>query len=392
MLYQVLYALYTIATIVFGGVYLVGPFTIRHVAVFFFLLYMLIHYKGFPKDKTMTAYWLFIFLFGISSISNGFTEGFSKMLIANYLVCYVSFWATSILIEYHRSYHVFVYTFVAIGVISGIFTILQYFNVYWAFVVPDLLRTFTSEEMDQLSTLEGIIANQSLPGIFNRVDNGYYIAAATVLSTILYSKTRKLYTLIVWMFLVLSLYMVQQRAALFIGLSLSLLSLNFNLTKTHKRVVISVVIVGVLYIIGLNTDILSFLNDSRYADMTNTESRQDLWKIAYDYIMYHPFDANLFDFGKRYPDVAAHNLFLNAFLCCGMFGGLLILYILIVFSKRCVDIYKLRKSVKVEYYLAALAFIAFNFISLTHNNSVVNGNIVFWILATPMMTKLYLKN
>lgn len=390
MSYQILYSLYIIATIVFGGVYIIGPFTLRHIAVIVMIVYAIYHKYSLPIEKTMTVYILFVVFFGFSSISYGYGSEFLKAFIANYLVCYVSFWASKILIFKEKSYRAFIYTFIIIGIISSILVILQYHNVYWAFIIPDILRTFTEEDMDQLSSIGGIISGQSLPGLFNRVDNGYYLSIATILSLYLYSKSKKIISLTVWGFLMISLYMVQQRAAMIAGLLLSIIFLSHILTKSHKRIIFSIIAIFVVIILFNNID-YSLLEGSRYSLGADTGTRQELWKISYDYIVNHPFDANAYEFNKLHPDIAAHNLFLNAFLSCGIIGGSIVLYVVAVLCWRCYKMFKARNFIKPEYYLTSLAFLSFNFISLTHNNSVVNGNIVFWILATPLMLKVYNK-
>lgn len=389
MLYSIFYSFYIIAAIVFGGVYIAGPFTIRHIAVICMLVYAMTHSSSLPKEKTMTMYILFVICLGISDISYGYVEFFFKDLLANYLVCYVSYWATLILIEKKKSISVFIYTFIAIGIVSGVLVMLQYHDVYWAFIIPDILRTFTEEDMDQLTSIGGLIEGQSLPGLFNRVDNGYYLSIATILSLYIYNKYKSIVSLGFWGFLVVSLYMVQQRAAFFIGLSLSIVFLLQSLSKSHKLIIFSFIAIGIIIFIYHETDISTLLEGSRYSKGADTGTRQDLWKISYNYIIENPFNANAIDFDKRHPDIAAHNLFLNAFLSCGLIGGTIVLSVVAILCCRCIKIFKSRHYIKPEYILTTLAFISFNFVSLSHNNSVVNGNIVFWILATPLMIKQY---
>lgn len=389
MLYSIFYSLYIIATVVFGGVYIAGPFTIRHIAVAMMIVYAMTHSKSLPKEKAMAAYILFIVCLGISDISYGYTESFFKYLFAHYLVCYVSYWATLILIEKTRSIATFIYTFTAIGIASGALVMLQYHDVYWAFIIPDILRTFTEEDMEQLSSFGGLIEGQSLPGLFNRVDNGYYIAIATIASLYFYSKSRKIITLCAWLFLLVSLYMVQQRAALFIGLFLSIVFLVKELSRRQILLILILVAMGGFAFLYQNSDIISTLEDSRYMQGADTSSRHEHWNVTIDYIMENPLNANGNDFDKKHPTLAAHNLFLNAYLSCGLIGGSIVLFVFTILCYRSFKVYKIRDKIRPEYYLTTLAFLSFNFISLTHNNSLVNGNIVFWILATPLMIKQY---
>lgn len=391
MLFSIFYSIFIFSIVVLGGVYLVGPFTVRHIAVLCMFFFILIKRKHLPMEKTMFAYILFVVVFGISSISYGFTDEFYKTLIANYLVCYITYCATVYNIETQKTISSFIYTFIIIGILSGILVIFQYYNVYWAFLIPDMLRTFTEEDGIQLQLNGDTISGQSLPGLFNRVDNGYYLAIATILSTYIYSKVKKLTSLSIWGFLLVSLYMVQQRAALFIGVSMSLIFLLKEIPARQKRIIILFVIIATIVILTDDYNVFSLFEDSRYSKMVDVGTREDLWDISINYISNHLFDANAFAFSKQHPDVAAHNLFLNAFLTSGIFGALLIIYILIILCSRSWVLVKCRNKVKSEYYLTTMGFVAFNFISLTHNNSVVNGNVVFWILATPLMLNMYNK-
>ena len=180
----------------------------------------------------------------------------------------------------------------------------------------------------------------------------------------------------------IGLYVTQQRAPFFITAALSLYIL-FKVLGKNKGVLTP--IIRMAFIVGVVFGVSYFLaytssSEMRYAQGMQDRTRRTILRGAWEYLLSHPLFGGRFQsqsLGLRPP----HNLFFNAWLYGGVFGLLVVLGITIkqvfLIAKQTIG-----QSFSTNYSktIFGLAFFAYTANSMVHNQSIVTGDAVIWVL------------
>ena len=145
--------------------------------------------------------------------------------------------------------------------------------------------------------------------------------------------------------------------------------------SVSKRILVGI-LTGFVLICGLYLLlplISEYIGKSRFVDHDNS-IREYLFSNTLNFISEHPFLGGMSSF-VRMNGFPPHNIFLNAFVEAGICGFILSLCIYI---KQMKTSFKLNNARRVS--LIAFAFIAYMLNSLLHNDSILSGDVVAWIL------------
>lgn len=380
MWFKVLYFIYLIIALLFPVIAVVGPFSLRHLAML--VMFVLCIKKGLRWDKYMTLYTVFIFFFGLSSIITGYSGEFFGKLFGTYLQVYVFYFSTYILITKCDGERWFYFFFLTFGLLDAFVTIGQFFNLSFANRIIEFLGIELDEsfmlKMERNETMEGY----ALHGLVGGVRNGYFLSATAVLC--LYNKEGRirLLNLLLWLFVMIASFLAQERTGFYVALSLSFVIVLCTLYQKMRLigwlVAIALVLLALVYIPN-GMEILQS-GDLRYAKGVDySTDRVYLIKHSLNYI-----ETNLMggyyeylNLGNQYP----HNVFISMFLVGGIFGGIVILYMflnqLIVLIKYMLGTLK-KQSFTLAFFVGMM-FLAYTMNSFTHNASIVYGTFEFFI-------------
>lgn len=390
MKFKLLYCSLLILTLVFGGVHAGSSLlSIRNVSM---IVMLLICYKETNEvwmQKYFQIYLLFISFFGLGSLVHGYFPEYLKYVIGYYFACYIWCWATEILIYKYDSKCTLIYTLLAIGAIDVFFTIAQYYHFDMAFNLSIFLNIDDEERISGvLETYNGVLNRTSLPGILGPVYNGYFLAVCSIIVLFFMSERLFFITIILWAFYVFGLYCVMQRAAIIAGIVPSLFYIIMyckNKVSIMKKLILFSFIFSVgIYLLFYGLNMSDEFNNSRYASY-DWNNRSDVFDFAIHYIEQNFIFANYYDMMSK-TDMPPHNLFMNSIVFGTFFGALAVMYLIfrhLLLSLKII-IEEIRTIDDNKDILFSLAGLAYFVISLTHNNSIVTGDVLFWLLAVPV--------
>lgn len=384
------YVVLLLATILLGAVYVVSIITVRYIAVVAMALICFNERYSFPQNKNIAMYSFFLSIFALTSIGHGYLGDFVKLFIGYYLTTYVWIWATHILMNKYNKLPVLLYTMIGMCIVNAIVTIGQHFMNPISFLIPRFLNIQDIDLADNIiAKSDQTITQFCLYGIFGSVPNGYYSAVGSVMSLYLYSNKNKLLYLIAWVVCIYGLFCVQERAALVAGLFFSIVyflkTFNSSLSKQKKIImVVSLISFAVWVINSINLN--SLLAGSRYESF-DFESREDLYSTSVDYIFNNLLTANMFDFFYS-TGMWPHNLLYNCFIYGTLIGAVIMIIVQIRFLKiACAYSMQKINDYNRIYFLFSCATLCYFVVSLTHNASILSGDILFWIVALPLISK-----
>ena len=389
MRFQLQYSILLIITLVFGSVHITGSAAVSYIVTCIAAILCFIEKVPYPHHRAITTYTVFIAIYSLNCIFYGYVLLLISSLVGFYFVSYIWIWATYILIKKYHSIKALLYTLLLVGFVNAVVTIGQRFMYPLALAIPEILQKKGSEKMDLLINQ---IANEdygfALWGIFDMVANGYFSCVTAILSVYICTRVPKIYSILLWALSIVALFYTQERAALVSGVMFSILYFGLLFTKSKlswKKSLFWAItpIFGVYLYDQLN--IQSIIEGSRYVSFEIGE-RSQIYEKSYEYLINHLFTANVYDFyftTKLYP----HNIVYNAFIYGTIIGGILILITLVSIIIKGLKIIKSSFERKVSNELLALtfAFMGYNVICLTHNASIVSGDLLFWLLATPVI-------
>ena len=386
--FRILYAILLVATIVFGSIYLVGPIIIRYIASVGIFIVCKREKVPFPDSPYVKIYSIFIAILFLTSLFKGYEVDFTKLFIGYYLTTYLWIWATYILVIKYNSLGTMIYTLFCICLFNSLVTIGQHFMNPIAFAIPQYLGVdvFGVDSMYEKS--DNVITQFALFGIFGAFQNGYYSAVGAVLSLVLWLKNRKIYYLLFWIIAIFSLFCVQERAGFVAGMFFSSVLLYRSLLDSKSMIlkcgVILVTIFTAAYFVSYGLEYSSYLEGTRYESF-DMDTRTGLYQKSVDYISAHPFDANLmefYDIYHKYP----HNFLYNCFIYGTAIGGIMILFCIISIWFKSFK-YALHPIGNNNYYIMLLIYTMFSYCvaGFTHNASIVSGDVLFWLLVTPII-------
>lgn len=384
MSYKVFYTIFVIAVLVFGSFY-IGLATPRQIMT---IVMFAVCWKNriIYLDKYFGLYIIFILGYILAQLFTGYFSEMIRMLLGYYLVSYVAYQSTKLLIYKEGNANLLMSILFFIGIADALISIGQMYQVPYSHEISLLFGTNMLEDiydaMDERS--QDTMMGYTVPGILGAVPNGYFLSAITLLC--FYNKKAKLtlINIVLIVFFVYSTFIVQERTALVACVILSLFSLykflhsQSEVSVLKKVLVYSILLISIVYVIP---DLLDSImrGDSRYAKgFSLGDERGEISQRAIDYLLLHPMGGiNDFSATNHYP----HNLFINMFMFGGMLGGIAAL---LLFFKQLYLLLKIVFSAispyNVQQFVFVMMFACYTINSLTHNLSIVTGEPTMWLL------------
>ena len=370
---KLLYMIFIGAIMVGNGIYF-GPCTLRQYGAIFFSLYITCNLFSLkPYLKLLPAYFIFIFMYGLSLFLDNNIENFLKPFIAFYLVSIVGYFSTIIIQNKYHTNKYFFDTIIIVGTINSIITILQYFGLDFSYhigaIFVDLNDAVQESHFD--SMMENHRYQMGIMG--NIVYNGYYsMLLPFALLTRLKNKNVIVRVGLV-IFSLISLFMVGERSCF--GITIILLLIYIYL-KYKKSLAFYIAALGAaVLMLGniqdfINSDIIQnsrWVGESSAArDLINSS----LLPFIFDNFMFGGLDRFI-----QLTGFHPHNVIASGFIYAGVIGGICILYILFWQAKT--TVWLLRKHSNV---FACLAFAGYTLNGFFHNPAIVTGDVMVWIL------------
>lgn len=375
--FKILYIIFIVICILYPSKYIVGPISIRHIISLIMLASCLL--EGFRADKYLFLYCGFLLFLGISSVATGFGGTFFNKLFGTYLPIVAAYASTFLLIKKFEGTNLLVWTIVCIGVLNAIVTIGQFFN--WT-VVDELCSILRFEIDEKYTTISDIKESEgiTLPGLFNSVENGYFLSATALL--VLFNKKSSFYlNVLLWSIVMAASFLAQERAGFMLAIIFSAFIIGKHFISGNNVVGFIVVtilfVVCAYFIINHIDDLLS--SDFRYIKGFEEGNRGEYRYITWRYIFNNPM-GGFYEFdstGYNHP----HNFILNAFLFGGFFGGICVLLLLTLQIIRIIPY--LYRNTKSEYsqwaFIWGLMYVDYSIVSMVHNASIVQGIMPFFI-------------
>ena len=377
-MYKSFYVLFIFCVSVLTTQFYLLPLTPRQsmAVIMFFVCFF--EEKKFWLDKLFFLYLIFIFGYGFSSLVTGYFPEYLKRLVGDYFVAYVAIWAVKILVQKYKARNVFLYAFVIFGIFDGLVTLFQFLGI--SYLDAFLNRFHLISYNPYLENYQGTGAAMLLncpPGVFSHpVLNAHALVASTVLSSQIACKKNVLIGTGITLFMLVCLFSTQQRTAFAIGLLSLAYILFINASKSKFRMIIipSVLIIIISVAIKLYSFIMN--GEFRFSELgLDSTGRDEIYKYCIDYIKNNPLGGinDFVETTQMYP----HNIVFNAFIFAGWVGGLFLLFIVFL---QILEIFKTlrKKSADITEIIISLAMFTLIVNGLTHNQSIVNGEVMTW--------------
>lgn len=381
MIFKIGYIFYLIICLLYPAIPIVGDISLRHLfSIIMFAACTSV--DGVKIDRFAKWYMAFLFFLGISSFATGYAEPFIKALFGTYFAALILYWSSTIMIRKYQAGNWIIITIIIIAIISAIVALGQFFGNPIAFIIPQLLKIDIGEALSDYYQMYDDFHGKYVSGLFDIVSAGYFFSAASVLA--LYNKVGKIriVNILLFLFIFFALFLVQERAGLFIGIMCSLLYYFLTIRKHPKTIIITVIgVLLVLFFVGDNIGGEVDIDSMRYYENISQTSRVDLLINSLDYFASHPLGA-IYQWIEEGHE-QAHNVLSNSFLYGGLFGGTIILYVIIMQMLICTRI--LYKHIAKNRYspilvIFCIAYLDYTFNSFFHNPSIVGGTPLFFVL------------
>ena len=339
-------------------------------------------------------YFAYIIIFVICSIFNGDGNFGRNSLLVNYFLSVLIYLVISMDIKSTEQINKICNTLLILLILNCVVTLLQYVNnpigwsVWFYFNDAQTVRQVASiENMDAGTQMIGR-GNLFYPGIFpSQVYNGYIVGSLATIALYKFRDAAKMGYIIIYGLVLLliaySLIVIQQRMAFFLFIIVLAAVLYY---KSKPLTVVMVGIIFVAYLLnGINVGEEQL---GRLVDLDD-KNRYILYSEGLEYVISHLWVGGRSEFMAAHS-LSVHNVILNAFMYGGFFGAILIM---IIYMRMCM------KSLKIiiasfmghstgKTSMFAYALLIYNIISLTHNNSLLTGDPIIWVLYGLMLLSL----
>lgn len=388
LLLKPLYFIIIIA-ISFGGNYHIGDTTPRQIVAVLMFVLCLLNFNTIKSyyNRIVGLYAIYLFFVFISAYYDDSQSVFVRNLAAQHLVALTSYGAVAYYYTRFKSFDAIIVAFLFCGIINMAVCFLQYFGNPLGFQLGLLFidenEISANRHMEKL--MEG--TGSYLLGMRgDAVHNGYFQMIMPFFLVyihykyILFAKASFIRDLIYYCFLTMLfvvVLLIQERSCILfcLGSYIFYLLFRFASLSVSKRILVGI-LTGFVLICGLYLLlplISEYIGKSRFVDHDNS-IREYLFSNTLNFISEHPFLGGMSSF-VRMNGFPPHNIFLNAFVEAGICGFILSLCIYI---KQMKTSFKLNNARRVS--LIAFAFIAYMLNSLLHNDSILSGDVVAWIL------------
>ena len=383
MRFKILYVLFLIVSVMFSRSMLIGPISLRHVLAVVMFIYC-IAIGGFKIDKFTTWYSVFLVFYTLSNIITGYTTEVLMKLFGTYFSVIVLYMATKVMIQKYDGLNWIIFTLLTIAVIDSVVTIGQYYNNPIAKTISEFIRGDDFDE-ELYEDFERRMAWRSIAvaGVLGAVLNGYFLSAVCILGLYNIKGEPGIINWALFLFLAFALFLVQERSGLYFGLLCAFMYV-FLTSVTNKKSIITIMLVLpiVLFLIVEYGSSFVNLGDTRYfTQALNNGGRDELAAGGWAFIADHPL-GGIMEFhalGNR----DSHNAVTNAFLFGGVFGGIVVLSIILAQLWAIIKI--LYKSYQQRRYSFALIVFSLMYLDLAlnsffHNASLTTGNVLFFLV------------
>lgn len=380
MRYKFFYSLFFIASILYSSFRLPLGVTPRNIMSLVMLVVCFYESRHFFLDKWFGIYLIFIAFFSLSSALTGYSSSFNHWFIGYFVVAYIGYWATMILIKKYDGYSLVLKLFVGIGLLDALVTVGQFYNIPFILQIPNFLGI--SSDVDMLAELD---ANDTalglvLPGILtNDVYNGYFIMSTGILSLYFLKDGFRIFKLLPWLLFSIASFMVQQRAPFYIFMIASVaifIKVTYITNSRYKYIYLFLLLI---LIPVMASYLLNFLttSGSRFSLGMESTNRNELFAQSIQFIKDNTLIGGFFG-SHIYP----HNLFLGAWICGGIFGFVSIVVLTCMQFGRVFKSFfsKIRDSRNYLRMLFGMSFLSFGLNSLFHNAGLYTGDLILWIL------------
>ena len=373
MLFRIIYILFLFCASVLSLQTYGLPLTMRQLATIVMFVTCLITDKKIWIDKFFGIYLVFFFCFGFSSLITGHFDLYILRLVGDYFVAYVALWAVKILVMKYDGLYVLSYTLICLGLFDGAVTFCQFIG--WDYLNP-IVNRLGWLSYDRYADFQGeAMLLRSAPGIFSHPTLNAHVLIPCTLISLLAIQKNKILGVSISILMIVFLFSTQQRTAFIITI-LSIIFIFVYYVRKSKHAFWLLPLLGILLAIGVYK-LLQFimLGDFRFTELgLDPTGREDIYGKASSFIKNNPF-GGLYDYignNEAYP----HNLIYSSFIFGGWIGGLFLILVVIIQVKECMKILKGKPSfIEMVLMLSVISMIVNG---LTHNQSIVNGEIMTW--------------
>lgn len=383
---KVFYLFFVIA-ISFGGNFHLGIVTPRQIAAVFMTLICAIHFSVIKNyiNKYVFLYLFYLLFVAISSYYDNSIDKFLRNLVAQNFVAIACY--GSIIYYYHKthSFNVILYCLLFCGIINMVVCLLQYvgnpvgFQLGYMFIGAD--EVMANRHMEQL--MDGTGSGYLLGMRGDAVHNGYFQMIMPFLLTYTYlrcSKKNMIYKAVFYillLFLFVTILLIQERSCILFSLGVYGIFVYKNFKKVSSERKIATVFLIAIFALILYSYVYeiidSYLQNSRFENRDDN-LREALLNNTLTYIENNPLLGGMASFMRK-TGFPPHNIFLNAFVEAGIFGFILSIIIYVGQLKTTKKIIGQPQTEMIAY-----TFIAYSLNSLLHNDSILSGDAIAWML------------
>lgn len=382
--------LYILALLVCRDMPLLSGYTTSTILLPIMLGHVMLNYnriRDYSIRNICKWYLLYMIWFLFAGLVNG---DFIKMsgsisLVINYLNCILVGVLISFLINRAKIFAAILNLLVCVVVFNIVITLFQFFNYevgwsIWTILNPNINEIIEESMLQATQGGDQVLGFNFCPGLFqSAVTNGYFMASFGLLPLVLASQKgfpiKRIVMYCTYLMSLITLLIIQQRAAFYIFLVLSVITI-FVTRKSQKGFVFILFFAAIiLSIAGDITFDLGRINETSLKE----DSRYDLFSQAVDYISKNLMFGGRADFLTQ-TGKSAHNFILNSLVYSGLFGTIMLILIagkMVLQSVRVILSDSLSRSYSLFFACALISYIS---ISLFHNESLATGTPVLFIL------------
>ncbi len=384
------YLIYLLTLLVGQNILLFGRFSLPFYATILMTFNMFFQkrycYRMFVGRKEIHIYLVYVAIFLFCSFFNGDLSSGQEYLVSllvKYWGCFLVFFYTNIYVKTLDNVKEVFILLILIVAFNSVVNLLQFAENSYGLYIYKFFNNVEQETFLDYMVNSGVeygeVTSSIFTGIFaSPVMNGYILASLGFFCLYyLFNKSRlivEISSILVFVSVCISIFVVQQRSAFYLfALSLLLISL-----LSRKRIILFLIILlSTVYTVS-NFDLESMMG--RLFNFEDS-ARDVIYNSAYEYIKSNFLLGGRIAFSKV-VGFSSHNIIFNSLIYSGIFFFFFIFIILYIMLKNILYTYLCalrRKDISIEV-LCGMGCAIYNLISFTHNNSLVTGDYLIWLL------------
>nr|WP_195460950.1 O-antigen ligase family protein [Alistipes sp. D31t1_170403_E11] len=346
-------------------------------------------------DSYVIQYIMFIILMGIALVFNGEFERFMfiKYALAYYLVAIIAYCATGVYADTPVKIRMIENTLLIIMAATSVITIMQYFNNPTGWLIGSMfgdINEVHQEWIDEAQNMDNLTGRSLAYGIMSfSFTNAMYISAVGILAFdgIINSNTlfKKIFYTILAVLGLVACFMTQQRSAFYFML-VAFIVLTYIHFK-HKLILFFGLIV-LLLICSQPLDLLlsddSFMGRLSLQTMGEDNTRERLLRNGLIFIANNTMWGGPLAYMNANADLPPHNFILNALIYGGLLGGILLIVLFIKIFLKAIRVVFNKYKRSSSSFFCAIALICFLLQGMFHNESLVTGSTLLFVLLSLM--------